>query len=246
MAVLVLAIETSCRRGSVALVESGNVLASAWHDQANAHGERLLGLIDAVFRTAKLSPGDLERVAVGRGPGTFTGLRVGLALAQGIAAGLGIRAVGVGSLRAMAAAVPGEMPGNRWPILDARRGELFVACFGGNGRELISPRAVPRHLLVEQMEGLSLELGGPPVDNWVLGSALTEVPGLMDDLSRSTASFLAYKNDATDWPGAIAVGVLASSFDVDETATPDYLRDADAVIPALPPSPLRLPRTIGP
>lgn len=246
MAVLVLAIETSCRRGSVALVESGRVLASAWHDHANAHGERLLGLIDATFRTAMRRPADLGCVAVGRGPGTFTGLRVGLALAQGIASGLGIRAVGVGSLRAMAAAAPSEMPGNRWPILDARRGELFVACFGRDGREVLAPRAVPRHQALERLESLSLEVGARSVDNLLLGSALTEVPGLMDDLSHSSAGFLPYRGDATDWPGAVAVGVLASSSVLDDPASPDYLRDADAVVPDLPPSPLLLPRTVGP
>jgi tRNA threonylcarbamoyladenosine biosynthesis protein TsaB len=246
MAVLVLAIETSSSRGSVALVESGRVLADAWHEEPHAHGERLLGLLDGVFRQAGRNQGQLDRVAVGRGPGAFTGLRVGLALAQGIASGLGIPAVGVGSLRAMAAAVSSDTVGHRWPILDARRGELFVACFGADGAELLAPIAVPRQRIAETLMRLASDIAPASTGNWLLGHALAGLPELSEPSPGSTSGFSPYRSDSADWPGAVAVGLIASNPTENAPTAPEYLRDADAVLPNLPRSPLLQPLRVGP
>jgi tRNA threonylcarbamoyladenosine biosynthesis protein TsaB len=240
--VLVLALETSSRRGSVALLESGRLLAEAWHDEPNAHGERLLGLVDEVFFRAERRRIQLDRVAVGRGPGAFTGLRVGLAMAQGIASGLGLPAVGIGSLRAMAAAMPGSVRGNRWPILDARRGELFVACYDEGGAELLSPRAMPRHEIGQELRLLRETLNQPSPKDWLLGHAVSEVSELVAELPE----YAIHLSPETDWPGAAAVGQLASNPAELGAASPEYLRDADAVLPKLPPCPLNQPRETGP
>ncbi|MGC4069913.1 MAG: tRNA (adenosine(37)-N6)-threonylcarbamoyltransferase complex dimerization subunit type 1 TsaB [Polyangiaceae bacterium] len=141
---LVLGIETSSSVGSVALVEDGRLLSEASHDTPNSHGERLLGLIEESFARTRRSRRDLDRVAVGRGPGAFTGLRIGLSLAQGIANGLSIPAVGVGSLRAMALGCSPTSPSVRVALLDARRGELFLACYRDDGDELVAPCTIPR------------------------------------------------------------------------------------------------------
>ncbi len=243
---LVLAIETSCRRGSVALVDSGVVLADAWHDEANAHGERLLGLIDEIFGRAERSLAELGRVAVGRGPGAFTGLRVGLALAQGIGSGLNVQAVGIGSLRAMAAGTPAQLQGNRWTILDARRGELFLACFAKDGFELLSPRAVPRQGIVETLLQLNANIPGASTESLLLGRAISDIPELAEADLASRCGFVPFRSDSTDWPGARAVGQLASALDENAPASPEYLRDADAIMPNLPPCPLNQPRQAGP
>jgi tRNA threonylcarbamoyladenosine biosynthesis protein TsaB len=222
------------------------VLADAWHDQANAHGERLLGLIDEIFGRAERSLADLGRVAVGRGPGAFTGLRVGLALAQGIGSGLSLQAVGIGSLRAMAAGTPAHLQGNRWPLLDARRGEIFLACFAKNGSELLSPRAVPRQGLVETLMRLNSNLPGASTDSLLLGHAMSEIPELAEANLTERCGFTPYRSDSTDWPGARAVGQLASALDENAPASPEYLRDADAIMPNLPACPLNQPRQAGP
>jgi tRNA threonylcarbamoyl adenosine modification protein YeaZ len=236
--VLVLALETSTRRGSAALVESGVLLAEAWHDEANAHAERLLDLIDDVFGRACRNRSQLDRVAVGRGPGAFTGLRIGLALAQGIASGLGIPAVGIGSLRAIAAAVPQQLHGNRWPILDARRGDVFLACYRADGSELVSPRVVPMRQTFETVGRLREALGEPSsCANWIVGQYAGELSRLPMDLARCGC----YESDRTAFPTAAAVGQLASSRSEDAPASPEYLRDADAVLPMLPPCPLARP-----
>ena len=242
---LVLAIETSCRRGSVALVESNRTLADAWHDEANAHGERLIGLIDEVFARAQRRPVELDRVAVGRGPGTFTGLRVGLALAQGIASGLHVPSIGVSSLRAMAEAMPVRTRGNRWPILDARRSELFLACYGDDGAELLSPRAVPRPGIADTVRRLNADLGSSSPESWLLGQVVSDIPEFDDVGFTAECGFLPFRSDATDWPGAAAVGRLASNPAETAPASPQYLRDADAIRPSLPPCPLDRPEEAG-
>src|SRR5258706_8847589 len=85
-----LGIETSSRRGSVALVENDRVVARAAHEKLNAHAEELARLLDEVIADSGWSRRSFDRVAVGMGPGSFTGVRVGVAFAEGIAVGLGI------------------------------------------------------------------------------------------------------------------------------------------------------------
>ncbi|MEA2372931.1 MAG: tRNA threonylcarbamoyladenosine biosynthesis protein TsaB [Solirubrobacteraceae bacterium] len=102
------------------------------------HTSRLLPLAAGLLREAGLGWHDLELIAVGLGPGTFTGLRIGIATARGLAAATGARLVGVGTLRALAAAAgDGRVLG----VIDARRGEVFVAGFE-DGRQVIAPTAV--------------------------------------------------------------------------------------------------------
>ncbi|MEB2323652.1 MAG: tRNA (adenosine(37)-N6)-threonylcarbamoyltransferase complex dimerization subunit type 1 TsaB, partial [Sorangiineae bacterium] len=125
-AMRVLGIETSAAaRGTVALAEGGVRLAEASHEVRSAHAELMLPLIARLLAEAGWARGSLDRLAVGVGPGSFTGVRVGIALAQGIALGLGVPVVGVPSLAAMARAAPPHVSGLRVPLLDARRGEVF-------------------------------------------------------------------------------------------------------------------------
>jgi tRNA threonylcarbamoyladenosine biosynthesis protein TsaB len=106
-----------------------------------AHATRLLGLAAELLERAGLDWGHVERLAVGVGPGTFTGLRIGVATARGLAQSLGVPLAGVSTLRALAeAALPGAA-GPVLAILDARRGEAFAAAFAA-GRQLTDARAV--------------------------------------------------------------------------------------------------------
>ena len=152
-----LCIETSSRRGSVVLAEGPRVVARATHSDLNAHAERLRPLLDQVLGQAGWTKADLDRVGVGMGPGSFTGLRVGIAFAQGIALGLGIELIGVGSLEAMAAACPAEVSAPRVALIDARRDEVFAQAFDQAGRALCRAEALPRPtalcLLAERFPG---------------------------------------------------------------------------------------------
>src|SRR5881296_3774970 len=99
----VLAIETATPAQSVALLDEDRLLAEASYDAKGSRGGLLLPTVDHVFRKAGVAAKDLDAVAVSIGPGSFTGLRVGLATAKGLALGTGAAVVGVSTLEALAA-----------------------------------------------------------------------------------------------------------------------------------------------
>lgn len=219
----IVGLETSTHVGSVALLDRGEVIARAEHDQPNAHGENMLPLLERLFAAAGWSHGSVDRVAVGIGPGSFTGLRVGIALAQGLALGWGRPAIGVGSLRAMAHAVPAHRPGWRVPVLDARRGEVFTAVYTAEGRPVLAPCAIPRDALLSKLGEV---VSGHP---WLLVGVDAEYLAGAGPIHRSAES---------DRPSAASVACLATGEAAElEEALPLYIREADAVLPNLPPSP---------
>ncbi len=125
---VVLGIDTSSLHGGVALVAERGLLAEyALHVEVT-YSERLLPAIDRVLADAGLAVGDLGGVAVAIGPGSFTGLRIGLSTAKGLAAAAGLPLAGVPTLRALAWGLPfARHP--ICPILDARKGEVYCALF---------------------------------------------------------------------------------------------------------------------
>jgi tRNA threonylcarbamoyladenosine biosynthesis protein TsaB len=110
--------------------------------QHPGHATRLLAMAGALLAEAGIGWNALQRIAVGVGPGTFTGLRVGVATARGLAQSLEIEPVGVSSLRALAEAAREEQNGGQLlAAIDARRGEVFAATYAA-GEELDPPRAL--------------------------------------------------------------------------------------------------------
>jgi len=215
-----LGIETSSRQGSVALVEADQVVSLRLHEEPNRHGERMLPLVEELLADAGWPLTSLDRIGVGVGPGSFTGLRIGVALAQGIGLGLDCPVVGVGSLHAMAfAAPPSDLP--TAAVLDARRNEYFIALFSSTGTELIGARTVSQ----EGAEQALIELAGGPLRSVGLPTA---------------AWSHGFQSALTDFPSATATARLAARLEpADYPALPAYVRAADAIKPNLPPSPLR-------
>ena len=113
---LILAFDTATERATSALVDDGEVLG-----ERVSRAPTLLEDVDALLRQAGAHAGDVEALAVGIGPGSFTGTRIGLAAARGLALALGIPAAGVSTLDALAAGAPGALP-----VIDASRREVFV------------------------------------------------------------------------------------------------------------------------
>jgi tRNA threonylcarbamoyladenosine biosynthesis protein TsaB len=113
--VLTLAFDTATEVATSALVDDGEVLG-----ERSSRAATLLEDVDALLRQAGAHPRDLGALAVGVGPGSFTGVRVGLATARGLALALGLRGAGVSTLDALAAGAPGAIP-----VVDARRREVF-------------------------------------------------------------------------------------------------------------------------
>ncbi len=125
---ILLAIETSTPDGGAALWRDGTVLASVENDGAATHSERLMPAIEAILTQSQLALNDLDGIAVSIGPGSFTGLRIGLAVAKGLAAATEKPIVAVSTLEALAwrFAEPGMLAA---PMLDARRSEIYAAIF---------------------------------------------------------------------------------------------------------------------
>jgi tRNA threonylcarbamoyladenosine biosynthesis protein TsaB len=119
-AVLILAFDTATDVATSALVSDAEVLG-----ERSSRAVTLLEDVDALLRQAGAHTRDLDALAVGIGPGSFTGVRVGLATARGLALALGIPVAGVSTLDALAAGAPGAVP-----VVDARRREVFVLLDG--------------------------------------------------------------------------------------------------------------------
>ncbi len=128
--------------------------------QRPGHATRLLPLANDLLVEAHIDWPELERIAVGTGPGTFTGLRIGIATARGLAQSLGVELVGVSSLRALAhGALAHGAGGHAQRVLaaiDARRGEVFVAAYEGV-QELIAPQAVSPDGVAELLESAAID-----------------------------------------------------------------------------------------
>src|SRR4051812_37025982 len=127
----VLALDTTTRAGSVAVAEDGRVLVERTGDAARTHAERLPAEVTDALTAAHLTLADIDLFAVASGPGSFTGLRIGIATVQGFAFVTRKRVAPVSALRALAeAAAAGCQPGTRiaaW--MDAHRGEVFSALY---------------------------------------------------------------------------------------------------------------------
>ena len=134
-----LGVDTSSSHASVAIVENGRVISEKWHRPdasittsaarlRNSHAAILLPLIDSALGGAALTLSDISGFAVAIGPGSFTGLRIGLSTVQGLAYGSGISVIGVSTLHAIAARI-NDFNGIICAILDARKKEVYGALF---------------------------------------------------------------------------------------------------------------------
>ena len=135
-----LAIDTSTKVAGVALAHQGQTLAElTWRAEHN-HTVQLLPTIDYLLQRGGLKPSDLDAVIVAVGPGSFSGLRVGMSAAKGLAMSLGISLVGVGTLAVEAYPFLGSGTAI-CPVLDAGRGELSAGLFKEAAGELAEARA---------------------------------------------------------------------------------------------------------
>jgi len=130
--VRLLAVETSTLAGGVAILEDDRLRGEYLLDVSATHSERLLPAIDRLLADAGWGPGDLQGLAVAVGPGSFTGLRIGLSAVKGLALALGVPVAAVPTLDAMAAALPfATLP--ICPVLDARKGEVYCSLYRWEG-----------------------------------------------------------------------------------------------------------------
>ena len=137
----ILAVDTCLDACSVAVWADGRTLAAASEPMSRGHQERLAPLAEATMARAGLRFKDLDRIAVTVGPGSFTGLRVGLAFAKGLALALDIPCVGIGTLEALAESA-GANDGLVAAAIDPHRGQIYLQLFL-DGRAVMAPDVLP-------------------------------------------------------------------------------------------------------
>ena len=124
----ILAFETSAKAASVALTENGKLLGESYQNTGLTHSQTLMVMAEDLLKTCNLTVKDVDAVAVAAGPGSFTGVRIGVAAAKGFAWGAELPCYGVSTLEAMARAL-GVWQGYVVPAMDARRSQVYTAIF---------------------------------------------------------------------------------------------------------------------
>ena len=141
---LILAFETSAKAGSVALADDKKLLGESYQNTGLTHSQTLLTMAQDLLKSCGYTPADVTAVAVAAGPGSFTGVRIGVAAAKGFAWGGDIPCYGVSTLEAMAAQL-GVYQGYICPVMDARRSQVYNALFHaekGTLRRICDDRAI--------------------------------------------------------------------------------------------------------
>jgi tRNA threonylcarbamoyladenosine biosynthesis protein TsaB len=193
--VLVLALDTATDVASCALVRDGDLLG-----ERASRAVRVLADADALMREAGVAPGSLDGIVVGTGPGSFTGLRIGLAAARGLALALDAPVAGVSTLDALAAGRPGSLP-----VIDARRREIFVR--GDAGPRCVRP------------DELVLEPG-----TVCIGDGAVRYRGVLE----AAGAVVPPDDDVAHLPRTRFHALLAREFGPAELVEPVYVRVPDA------------------
>jgi len=202
---VVLAFDTSAAHCAAAVVSGSRILAQRVERMDKGQAERLMPLLAEVLAEAQVGYAGLSAIGVGTGPGNFTGVRISVAAARGLALGLGIPAIGVTGFEALATGLPDDVV----LLLDARRGALWVAGKGIDP-QLMDPPHFPDGITGRPVAGhraaeLALQTGG---------TLLEQPVPLAVAIAR------------------LAAGRLATA---QPRPAPLYLRAADAALPTEPP-----------
>jgi len=151
---LILSLETAAGCGSVALtrggVQNGRLIAEAAVHAESSHSRQLLSSVEWMMQAAGVSWSDLDAVAVSIGPGSFTGLRIGLAAAKGIVFAAGKPLIAVPTLDAVALSCP-LLDCPLWCVMDARKQEVYAACYGAGRQQTSVAEAIRPELLAAKI-----------------------------------------------------------------------------------------------
>lgn len=153
---LILAFESSAKAASVALMEENKLLGESYQNTGLTHSQTLMVMAEDLLKQCGKTVGDVTAVAVAGGPGSFTGVRIGMAAAKGFAWGGELPCYGVSTLAAMAAAL-GAYQGYVCPVMDARRSQVYNALFSVNCGEctrIREDRAISLRELGEDLQNL--------------------------------------------------------------------------------------------
>ncbi|MBI4609850.1 MAG: tRNA (adenosine(37)-N6)-threonylcarbamoyltransferase complex dimerization subunit type 1 TsaB [Candidatus Rokubacteria bacterium] len=219
----ILAIETSTLAGSAALLDGEQLVGEYTLNVRTTHSERLLTAVDRLLQDAGWTPATLEGLAVSIGPGSFTGLRIGVSTVKGLAFSLGIPAAAVSTLEALA----WQLPFARHPVcpvLDARKGEVYAALFRWEDAGLV--RDWEDQALAP--DDLCARLSGPTI---FVGDGITSYGTLFGERLGARAIFApaARRLPSAACVGQLGLARLRTGEGVDPVAlAPRYLRPSEA------------------
>lgn len=165
-----LALDTSTVVATAAVVSGESILAEVVWTIPRSHSEKILPAIDAVIKQADLQPADIDVIAVTTGPGSFTGLRIGMSLAKGLADGLGAQIKGISTLRLLAEQVKLHR-GVIIPALCAQRGQYYAGLFISDGvsvrrlvpDSVVDPEEIEHWISTHKDEPLITGEGAPEI-----------------------------------------------------------------------------------
>jgi tRNA threonylcarbamoyladenosine biosynthesis protein TsaB len=189
----ILALEFSSSQRSVALARGGEVLAET--SETGGRGTHAFDMIEKVLAAVKMGREEIECLAVGLGPGSYTGIRVALSIAQGWQLACGVKLLGIGSGECLAAQAQAEkIFGRVNVVIDAQRGEFYLAAydvFAGGWKE-IEPLKILAAAAVESRAAAGEILAGPEVTRWfATGKVLFPSAAMLATLAANRSDFKA-------------------------------------------------------
>ena len=221
---LILAFETSAKAASAALWE-GKLLGESYQNTGLTHSQTLMVMAEDLLKQCGKTPADVTHVAVAAGPGSFTGVRIGVAAAKGFAWGREIPLCGVSTLEAMAVTL-GAWEGTVCPVMDARRSQVYNALFRAERGELTRLRE-DRAVSLEELGKELREIPGP-IYLVGDGSELTW-QALKDTLPNLTLPPEHRRHQRASGVALAAVGQIEAGKVCDAASlTPNYLRLSQA------------------
>lgn len=221
----ILALDTALGACSVAIVDGNEVLGQCFEGRTRGHAERLMDMLSEVEAEAGLTVKDMDRLAVTIGPGTFTGLRVGLSAAKGLALATGRPLVGLTTLQAVAANVSTAAVNPDAAIaavFDCRRGEVYFQVFDAALSPLTKPSIDSVDGAVAELNRIQMNTSGPVrLVGSGAGLVQEQVPGAVAD------------DSVESQPVAARIARLAAAIEDPASAPADplYLRKPDAKLP---------------
>ena len=151
----ILALESSAKAASVCLTEDGVAVAQYFQNSGLTHSRTLLKMAEDMLTNLDISVKDLDVIACAAGPGSFTGIRIGVAAAKGLAWGADLKLCGVSTLEAMAYCLTDREGSLICPVMDARRGQIYNALFtiqNGEVKRVCPDRAISLNRLIDDIK----------------------------------------------------------------------------------------------
>ncbi|URZ87181.1 tRNA (adenosine(37)-N6)-threonylcarbamoyltransferase complex dimerization subunit type 1 TsaB [Floricoccus penangensis] len=212
----ILAFDTSSKALAVALVEDGDILGQVTLNIKKNHSITLMPAIDFLMAQVGLKPKDLDRIAVAKGPGSYTGLRIAVTTAKTLAYSLDIELVGVSSLQAMAKNL--ETSSLVVPLMDARRKNVYAGAYL-NGESVITDRHTSFDDLVPLLQERDEEI-----------VFTGEVDNFIEDITEKLPNARVINDSLLKLPSAYQIALIGAEMEPVEihTFVPEYLKRVEA------------------